>query len=111
MRGATNAGAGGGGLKIIASGEVTVGKSASETVNFGETAKIIFVTATTNGSIWAKYSDTRTLMLSSPGCDGGYVFVRSGGGGVSVYTTDFASVVIQNDDIPTNQIVAYVAMA
>lgn len=110
MRGATNAGASGGGLKIIASGEVTVETDASETVNFGETAKIIFVTATTNGSMWAKYTPTETLMLSSPGCDGGYVFVRSGGG-LSVSTSDFTSVVIQNDNIPMSQIVAYVAMA
>ena len=111
MRGATNAGASGGGLKIIASGEVTVEIDASETVNFGETAKIIFVTATTNGIGWAKYTDTRTLMLSSPGCDGGYVFVRSGGGGLSVSTTDFASIIVISDNLPTNQIVAYVAMA
>lgn len=111
MRGATNAGAGGGGLKIIASGEVTVETGASETVNFGETAKIIFVTATTNGASWAKYTSAETLMLSSPGCDGGYVITSSRNGGLSVSTTDFTSVVIQNDNIPTNQIVAYVAMA
>ena len=110
MRGVTNALPAGGGLKVIASGTVTLEGNSNTTIDLGEVAKVIIASATANGESWARYTNMFTIALIPPDADGGYIMPDPSDGGLSVSTTDFKSIRI-NNSYTFSYAVAYIAIS
>lgn len=111
MRGVTNALPAAGGLKVIASGTVTLEGNSGTKIDLGEVAKVIIASATDNGDSWARFVNMSTIALIPPNANGGYIILPgSGDGGLSVSTTDFKSIRIDNT-YPFSYAVAYIAIS
>lgn len=110
MRGTTNALPAGSGLKVIASGTVTLEGNSETTIDLGEVAKVIIASATDNGDSWAKFTNMFTIALIPPDADGGYIMQGPSDGGLSVSTSDFKSISIVNS-YSFSYAVAYVAIS